>query len=650
MLSYRKSSLKLPSGLRLLLLITALQLGAACRTPDSRQDGDGFATNLASISIRELPDAEAQYDRIRLQAFRSDQPDKSILDTSTPRGQGTITAKLQPGNYALQLEYMQGESLRYTSLGCDNPPQFALTAGNNPLTIYLCDPSGRRTYQEEARCAPEQPALGRRQLRLLTNNEYQSTITDLTGFNDPVSRDLPKEIKSHGLDNLADTRTITESHADAYLRVATRVSQRMRGERSRFISCNNNEAEQSCITRFINDFGKRVFRGPVSAEETKGLVQVFNAGKADTGRFDDAFEFVVQAMLISPRFLYRPELGQLSGDSYALDQWEIAQALSYLYWGSMPDKRLFELAEAGQLSKLEIIRSEAERLLSDARARQMTGRFLSSWLGSDAVLAVNKDNLLHPQFDSNLRIALLNETRDFFNTIVFDEQGKFADLFLSQESIGGPAIASLYGGRSDNGRILFDTRQRRGLLGHASVLASYADADQTAPIKRGKFVLEQLLCQDLPPPPPSLMIKPPPRNPNATTRERFAAHSNNPNCATCHTRIDGVGFGLEDMDEIGRFRTQQNGKPVDASGVLIGLDGQDQPFSGTAELSALIAQSRTAERCFVKQIYRRSSGYLETQADTCAIDRLHQRLSQPDATIRDLLLSLPEQDAFRLKK
>lgn len=638
------------SDSRTIALYALCLLSIGCRTLDKHDQGDGFASNLAAISIRELANPDAQYDRIRLRAFASENPDKSLLDTSTPKGKGTISAQLPPGNYALHLEYFQGEELRYTSLGCDNPPQFTLTAGNNPLTIYLCEPNGRRAYHEEVNCSPEQPSFGRRQLRLLTNAEFQSTITDLTGVRDDFSRDLPKEVKHHGLDNLSDMRLVTESHADAYLRVAIRIAGKMRAERARYITCTSGENEQSCISRFISAFGKRAFRGPISSDELKGLVEVFNAGKTETGRFDDAFEFVVQAMLISPRFLYRPELGKLSGDTYVLDNWEIAQALSYLYWGSMPDQRLFDLAAAGSLSELSTIRKEAARLMNDPRSRYLTARFVSSWLGNDSVLAVNKDTTLHPQFDSPLRLALVNETKDFFNNIVFEKQGKFADLFLSDESIGGPELAELYGSVSNNGRIRFDTNQRRGLLGHSSVLASYADADQTAPIKRGKFVLEQLFCQELPPPPPSLMITPPPRNPNATTRERFAAHSNNPNCASCHQRIDGVGFGLEDMDEIGRFRTLQSGKPIDASGMLVGIDGEDRTFTGTAELSTLIAQSRTAEVCFVKQIYRRASGHLETQADLCTINRLHQGFSKPDTTIKDLFLSLPEQEAFRLKK
>ena len=221
---------------------------------------------------------------------------------------------------------------------------------------------------------------------------------------------------------------------------------------------------------------------------------------------------------------------------------------------------------------------------------------------------------------------------------------------MAKQTFGDARLATLYGAESREGRIEWNGSERRGLLGHASVLASYADADQTAPIKRGIFVLERLLCTEIPPPPPSLMVKPPPRDPNASTRERFAAHSQNQACAGCHKRIDGVGFGLEDMDEIGRYRTHQAGQPVDASGILYGFDGKEQPFIGTAELSAHIAASREAEMCFVKQLYRRTSGRLETQNDVCVIESLHQRLADDSSNIKNLMLAIPEQSAFRLKR
>lgn len=631
---------------RLKGILTLILLVTACHNAIGRRGGG--QSNLATVTIGEL--SETDYDRILLQAFRPDDTTQAVMRVEAKRGEGKLQGTVAPGQYVLKLEYFAGDSVRYSSLACGNPPEFVLQAGDNAITIYLCDGDGRRVSRDTISCDPTQPVRGPRQMRLLTNIEYQSTVRDLVGLTDDVAGDFPKEIKHHGIDSLADTRKVTEAHAEAYYRAAGKVAAKVRADRTRFAACTAGEPEIDCITRFIRSFGKRAFRGPLTTGEVEGLRQVFGSAKQDGGSFDEALELTVQAMLIAPRFLYRYELGQETADAFELDPYEIAQALSYLYWGTMPDTRLFELADSGDLRKPEVMRAEAARLFNDPRAREVTGRFVVSWLGSDAILAVNKDNELHPEFDSALRSSLLRETREFFNDVVFARSGRFSDLFLSQQTFGDSRVASLYGSESVAGRIEVNTSERRGLLGHASVLATYADADQTAPIKRGVFVLERLLCQEMPPPPAALMVKPPPRDPNASTRERFAAHSQNPACASCHKRIDGAGFGFEDMDEVGRYRTQQVGKPVDASGMLYTYDGKQQAFNGTAELSELIAKSSEAEMCFVKQLYRRTSGRLETQADACVIESLHQRLTDPNTTLKDVMLAIPEQEAFRLKQ
>ena len=349
------------------IVLSAFVLTACQKSMGRRGGGDA---TLAAITVKEL--SRSDYDRMRLQAFAPDDSSQARLDLEATRGRGTLEASLAPGNYVFKLEYFAGASVRYSSVACGNPAEFALAAGNNTLTIYLCDTNGRRVTTEEISCNPGDPAHGPRQLRLLTNAEYQRTVQDLVGISTDIVAAFHKNVKYHGIDNLADTRKVTDAHAEAYYRAATTIAAKIRSDRRRFSACTPGEPDSICITRFIRSFGKRAFRGPVTEAEQAGLLRVFDAERQAGGSFDDALELTAQAILISPRFLYRYELGHESNEAFELDAWEIAQALSYLYWGSMPDERLFNLAESGALRQLATIKTESARLLDDPRAREIT--------------------------------------------------------------------------------------------------------------------------------------------------------------------------------------------------------------------------------------------------------------------------------------
>lgn len=606
--------------------------------------------NLATITIDELGDAP--YDQARLVVAPKDQADKPAIDVTISKGRGKIEGRVAPGVYTVELRFFAKDVLVYSSIACGNPPHYALKPGANSLPINICDAQGAQVNEKKPDCVPGAPSRGPRQLRLLSNREYQNTVRDLFAIDEDLVSDFPKQVETHGIDNLAGKMSVTEAHADAYYRAASKIATKAIQNLSRYWTCSNGESEELCRNRFVQVQGARLFRGPLSQDEQQALQQVF-AGHRQTGAsLDQAIQVTLEAMLMAPRFLYRFELGQdIGGGAFALGPFELAQALSYLYWASTPDDQLLRVAASGEISKPEVLKAEAARLLSDARARTQAAHFASSWLGSDAVLSVNKDTGLHPQFQGPLRASLSRETREFFTTMVFDKKASFSELFSSASTVGDAALAQYYGATSaSDGRIVLDPAERRGLLGHASILAAYAAADQTSPIRRGLFVLDRLLCQDIPPPPPDLVVMPPPIDPNATTRERFARHSQDQACSFCHQRIDGIGFGLEDMNEIGLLRQQEKGRPIDASGTVFGLDGADHKFHGAVGLSQVIASSKTAELCLAKQYYRRGMGYLESQKDACTIASMHQQMIGPSRSVLDLLLSLPAQEAFRIRE
>lgn len=505
----------------------------------------------------------------------------------------------------------------------------------------------RQVQREQLSCDVPQSQYGARSLRLLTNSEYQRTVQDLVGIGQDLTSDFPREVRMRGMANVTENSVITEAHAAAFMKAGTVVAAKVASDSSRFVPCNGGEDEEACARRFIQIFGKKAFRGPLDDGETNRLMTVFRAIRPLKGNFASGIEGIVQAMLMAPRFLYRFELGESKDGAFELNAWELAQALSYTYWGTMPDARLMDLAERNQLKKSEVLAEETRRLLESPKSRPILGEFAARWLGAEGVLGVNKDTGKYPEFSSTLREKFLQETKDFFTEAVLDRNGGFETLFTADFTIGDEELARHYGGQKQGAIIRLPAGERLGLLGHASVLAAYSDAGETAPVKRGLFALEHIFCEEIPSPPSSLNVMPPARNPASTTRERFAAHSTREACAGCHVKIDGAGFGLEDMDAVGRFRVAEAGRPVDSSGAIFSAKGEKRSFRGTAALGRLASVSPEAQLCFVKQVNRYVSGHKESAEDHCAADALYRRFASQDYNLKKLFLSLPLQDSFQ---
>jgi hypothetical protein len=191
--------------------------------------------------------------------------------------------------------------------------------------------------------------------------------------------------------------------------------------------------------------------------------------------------------------------------------------------------------------------------------------------------------------------------------------------------------------------------QRSGLMTQPAIMALFAHSDQSAPVLRGVFVREKLLCLEVEPPPPNVVAVPPEVDPTATTRERFAQHTADPNCAGCHAMLDGVGFGFERYDQIGRYRDTENGLPIDDSGeVVASLDASlDGEFHGAAELAAKLANNGTVRDCIATQWYRYAMGRVEDQSDQCSLEQVKQRFSTSNGVFRELLVGIVLSDAFR---
>jgi hypothetical protein len=414
--------------------------------------------------------------------------------------------------------------------------------------------------------------------------------------------------------------------------------------------------ETECAHAFIDSFGRRAFRRPLRDVERTQMRDLFAAAES----FDVGIRLVLQAFLQSPYLLYHVEAGEAAADGETvvpLTSYEVASRLSYFLWDSMPDDDLLDAADAGALTTVEDVRAQAERLLADPRSRAAIASFHLQWLQVDGLENIEKDEVLFPGFDTALAEAMKTETVDFADYVLREGDGSLDTLLTAPWSvIDDPALAELYGvgvpaAHVPGEPLELDAAERAGLLTHAGFLARFAHTNQTSPVHRGVVIRTNVLCQQLPPVPEDVDNTPPDPAPDATTRERFAEHTSNPECAACHVLIDGIGFGFEHYDAVGAFRTMEGTLPVDASGNLLAVsDIPEGEFDGAIELSAMLAQSEEVRRCVAQQWFNFGMGRVQGDEDDCSTDQIYERFEASEWNVRELMLAVVETAAFRYRR
>ncbi|WP_437992626.1 DUF1592 domain-containing protein [Sorangium sp. So ce145] len=513
-------------------------------------------------------------------------------------------------------------------------------------------------------CASIEP--GESPLRRMTRVEYDNTILDLLGDDSHPARGFVPEEESLGFNNQAAALVVSPLLAEQYMTAAEGIAARAAGKLlGEAPSCSGAAAGAACrgeIAALIASLGKRAFRRPLAEDEIAELTALFDRGLGLGDTPDDAstgLSLVVQAMLQSPHFLYRVELGMpdpVEGDVVPLTSYEIASRLSYLLWGTMPDDALFAAAEAGALGTAAEIEAQARRMLDDPRAREAVKNFHRQWLGLskiDEIAAGGRDPELYPEYRDELLPLFQAETEAFLDHAIFEEDASVSTLFTASYSVMNRELAELYGveggpkGEAFE-RVELDPSQRAGFLTHAGLLSLYAKPNRSSPVHRGRFVRQSLLCQ-IPPPPPDVVPEPPMVDRTKTTREQFSQHVSDPGCRSCHALLDPIGFGFEHYDALGRWRDAENGIPVDASGELTQTD-IDGPFDGAVELARRLAESEQVRACVVKQWFRFGYGRAEQREDACSLSQATEAFEASRYNIRALLVALTQTDAFRYRR
>jgi hypothetical protein len=440
----------------------------------------------------------------------------------------------------------------------------------------------------------------------LTHAQYEATVQDLLGItNTPATTFAPDALNGFRFDTSIDFR-VDARLGPQYRAAAEELAELAVTDAAvfdRVVPCAATDA--GCSAEFVQAFGQRAFRRPLNAEELARFGALFGRGAelvASGDAFRDGVRLVVEAMLQSPQFLYRAELGDAVGADglIALDAWEVASRLSYFIYDSMPDDELFAQAGRGELGSVDQVAAAIRRMLEAPRATAKLVSFHEQAWQFDRFSRITPDTQTYPDAPENV-VALVRDASLRFVAEVIEGGGGFSEFLSAPYAFADSGLAPLYGASVGGGmtRIDLDPAERKGFLMQVGFLASNAYAIKTDPIHRGLFVVRELLCRTVPDPPPGASMTPLPQTsePIETTREEVSLLTGQDACVNCHALINPPGFAFEGFDAVGQFRASENGVPVDTSGSME-IDGAMVQFDGAVELVDALTASADARRCY----------------------------------------------------
>jgi hypothetical protein len=586
-------------------------------------------------------------------------------------------------------------------------------------------------------------------LRKLTRYEYNNTLRDLLNFHNAPANDFGPDVPLFGFENNASVNGLTPSRLFDYVRASEDIATFLSQDVATLTTCNiGDSGARECLKGFLYDFVTPLYRRPVTKAQRDRLLDIFDSAHIDQS-FEVAFEETMQAVFLSPHFLYRVEKGpELNETPGALaDPYDLASRLSYFFWASAPDTALLKAAAKGELDTAEEVYLQAVRLLQDPKARSMLTHFGRQWL------AISLPDL-HPAFvEASVPPDVLEETARFMSHVIFEGSGTLEGLLSSPYSLMNKQVALHYGGitleektyslenqcqfkalsqgigqqcSKDGGecppelscladlfqkwffgaesicvmatncsnsagcfgdqlscctiaaeagatdvclpetcmtgicegdsavsdgwqKIDYEGQQRMGLLTQGSVLVAHADISDPllAPIRRGRFVREQLLCQPVSAPPPDTPSVDPDEAEGHTVQDILATHTSDPNCAGCHKLMDPIGFAFESFDATGRFRTEDGqGFPIQNQGEFFGTEDIDGPIEGIEDLANKLAGSTQVQDCFIRQWWRFAFGRVEGAQDAEDLIMLRSDFQNDAGDIQKLLLNFTQTEAF----
>ena len=495
---------------------------------------------------------------------------------------------------------------------------------------------------------------GRVTLRRLNRVEYNNTIRDLVGVDFRPADDFPADDVGNGFDNIGDVLSLPPVLFEKYLAAAERVVTEAFARddlRQRILvhQPRNDDDHREALRRNLADFATRAFRRPATEAEVDRLYDLRRAARRAGLEDDEALQLPLQAVLTSPHFLFRVELDPEPDDADGireLNAYEVATRLSYFLWSTMPDDELFALARTGELLQPGVLEAQAARMLRDPRSRALVENFAGQWLQLRDLARLAPDPELFPAFDEELRAAMLEETQTFLETMIRDDRSVL-EFLTADYTFVNERLARHYGMDGVSGdefRRVETAGARRGVLTQASILFLTSNPTRTSPVKRGKWILENVLGTPPPPPPPNVPELDDEGELLGTLRERMEQHRTDPTCAVCHTQMDTLGFGLENFDAIGAWRDRDGRFEIDPAGELPG--GAD--FHSPAELMEILAERKKGDfcRCLTEKMLTYALGRGLESYDRCPVRQVQQRLAENDYRFSALMTGIVTSDPF----
>lgn len=505
------------------------------------------------------------------------------------------------------------------------------------------------------------PWPGASPIRRLNRDEYTATLRDLLDIHLDMGQQLPVDgAGGEGFDNAAETLFLSPLHSEKYMeaaRFAMDFAAKEYKSRTKILiaSPGKGVTEDRAARQILAAFLPRAFRRPVADSEIVPYLDLFRAARKKGQIFETAIFFTLRGVLVSPFFLFRVEPANTTGEPRPLDSYSLASRISYFLWGSLPDELLFDVAAAGGLHDGPILQQLIPRMLRNDRALGFAQRFTEQWLHTRELMGDKApDAKLYPAYaaDEELRSDIRLQPVLFFRE-VFAQNLSLLSFLESTHTIGTSNLNKHYGIKMPIRQNASKQPQwvelpldshRGGLLGMSAVLSVASYPYRTSPVLRGTWILESILGTPPPPPPPNVPALEESKEgaPPKSVRERLTRHRENPVCASCHSRIDPLGFALENYDPIGRWRTEESGKPVDASGELpdgTKIDGPEQLKT------ALLARKDVFVRNLATKMLGYALGRGLTIEDSCAVDAIVDEVKRKDyrahALIEAIVMSAP---------
>jgi hypothetical protein len=462
---------------------------------------------------------------------------------------------------------------------------------------------------------------GRVTLHRLNRAEYNNTVADLLGTSLRPADAFPADDPGGDFDNNADVLSLSPLHLSMYQTAAQQLIDEgfaNATERAKLVTCDLVAQGAACARTVLSQFMPNAWRRPVEPAEIDSHLAVVTAATSQGLTLEAALKLALSAVLMSPNFVFRVELdaNPVSTAPHPLTGYELASRLSYFLWSSMPDAALMAAAADGSLLNAATLSAQVDRLLASPKAQALVDNFAGQWLPIRDVADAAPDPTAYPMFDSPLRAAMKSEAALLFRDVALN--GAPASTLLTANYLYADSrLASHYGLPAVSSTtpikvLLAAGSHRGGILAEGAFLTATSHPVKTSPVKRGKWVLNQLLCMDVPPPPPGVQTSLDDSMVMGTLRQVLEAHRADPKCSACHLLMDPIGFGLENYDAVGAYRVQDSGGAIDAAGQL----PSGSTFTGAEQLSSLVATDPSFPGCVTQKLYTYALGRLPDRTAT----------------------------------